>query len=90
MNNHRKEFLDVKGALEGLYSLYNRTKDADLSEKAIEDIRTKMDLADTAITNFTGALKGMKLTVEPCQQLYIDIYIYMYIAKACHSQGHPT
>ena len=60
-------FLEVKGALEGLYSLHNKTKDADLLETDKLNIQAQMDRADTAITNYIGALKGMKITVEPCQ-----------------------
>ena len=93
MNNHKKIFMEIKGALEGLYSIHNRTQDQDLDDATKLNIQTHMYRADAAITNYNGALKGMKITVEPCQQLHIaksgSLDLLRRIALGRASESHP-
>ena len=56
----------MKGSLEGLYSIYNGKKDTELEDKQRLDIQTEMDKADSLMTSYNGALKPLKLTLEPC------------------------
>ncbi|CAE7720406.1 unnamed protein product [Symbiodinium sp. CCMP2456] len=68
LDQHGAKFSEIKTGLEGLYSSYNATKDADMGESVLETIQAELDRADAAITNFTGAMKPLKLTLEACQQ----------------------
>ena len=63
---HKNTFTRMKGCLEGLYSIYNGTKDTDLEDSQRLEIQTEMDKAESIITSYNGALKPLKLTLEPC------------------------
>ena len=54
-----------------MYSLYNQTLDVDLQDTVKEDIQARLDAADTAVTNFTGAMKPLKISAEPCRHAYM-------------------
>ncbi|CAE7785392.1 unnamed protein product, partial [Symbiodinium sp. CCMP2456] len=53
LQKQRVKFLEIKGALEGLYSLHHATKDVDLPETVKDDIEQRLQAADNEITNFT-------------------------------------
>ncbi|CAE7527526.1 unnamed protein product [Symbiodinium sp. CCMP2592] len=69
LDSHRNEFSRIKGELEGLYSVHNNTKDADMAEASKSEIQSLLDRADAATTTFTGAMKPLKLTLEPLRHI---------------------
>ena len=59
----------MKGELEGLYSVHNKTKDDDMGESTRKDIQSLLDRADALVTTFMGAMKPLKITLEPVKQM---------------------
>ncbi|CAE7564303.1 unnamed protein product [Symbiodinium sp. CCMP2456] len=91
LDGHKNQFSRIKGELEGLYSIHNKTKDVDMSEETKDSIQSLLERADAVVTNFTGAMKPLKMTLEPLMQraLYVCVcassarqplrHMYMYI-----------
>ena len=65
LEKHKSKLESHKARLEGLYSVHSRTKDKELTEEVKEQIWEMIGTADALITDYSGALKPMKLAIDP-------------------------
>ncbi|CAE7463664.1 unnamed protein product [Symbiodinium sp. CCMP2592] len=87
LDSHKNVFGRIKGELEGLYSIHNNTKDVDMPETTKGEIQGLLDRADAATTTFTGAMKPLKLTLEPFRHIelckFMSMYVHVYSNCTC-------
>ncbi|CAE7193685.1 unnamed protein product, partial [Symbiodinium microadriaticum] len=61
----KQEFETLKSKMEALYSSCNTVQDKDLTTEQQSAIEQSMQAADSLSTSYTGALKPMKMYLEP-------------------------
>ncbi|CAE7724934.1 unnamed protein product, partial [Symbiodinium necroappetens] len=77
LDKHKNAFTRIKGELEGLYSIHNNTKDADMSESVRNEINGLIERSDSLVTTFSGAMKPLKMILEPLRQIEPCTCMYM-------------